>query len=628
MSPPTVTNQSRCDLTHDLVLPTLLFAALGGMTWAVRGCSGFGAVPGCLFAGVTWGAAWWYIARDPSREQTRRYASGWIILAVTLGVGLSGGRGWMQWPSFFAGQIQTNSDKGEYLPISRDYGFLWLFIAGVPWAGLGACALAWCGSQRETRIWHWILRIACGVGVAALMRWLIQTYPQHFLPLYDSLKSRYHDAEANPNLRRLTNDCTAAFVHLGYYLGFLLYEFVRRDWKNAVLILTVGLVNGTGWALCQNWNWAHEIWPAAHFNFWRCWESSGGISIGIAYGIAYFLVNRRMSERERAIVASQRAVAGPNFEWLLVFLGLTVFVGYLFSFRLGTWNNVEFTFTVAGHLFNFRLGDWGCVEFAVVLATGTLYYFANRRRPLGMAVFVSSLTILCYLAAPIARLLSAHPARLIRRPDVLARDCSLVAAIPFAVGLGWYLLNYRSFEEEKQLTTPADGDPNVERLGLYLGLLTGLGLSIRNGLKGWFNIYCANKDQYWTQFFWQHFHARGDEHYWDRLLWRGASPIYVACLVAIAWAILSRPRPRDSRSNPFPHAYGAIWLVLIVQNAIAQLITGPLDHWTEVAFSIYYAILFALTAVIVIHYQSLKTPRSLQTSVAGDSREGRPSGAE
>jgi hypothetical protein len=26
------------DLAHDLVLPTLLFAALGAMTWAVRGC--------------------------------------------------------------------------------------------------------------------------------------------------------------------------------------------------------------------------------------------------------------------------------------------------------------------------------------------------------------------------------------------------------------------------------------------------------------------------------------------------------------------------------------------------------------------------------------------------------------
>jgi hypothetical protein len=49
-----------------------------------------------------------------------------------------------------------------------------------------------------------------------------------------------------------------------------------------------------------------------------------------------------------------------------------------------------------------------------------------------------------------------------------------------------------------------------------------------------------------------------------------------------------------------------MWLVLVVQNAIAQLITGPHTQWNEVAFSIYYALLFAITAAIVIHYGSLK----------------------
>jgi hypothetical protein len=46
------------NLTHDLVLPTRLFAGLGAMTWAVRGCSGFGGAAGCIFAGVMWGTAW------------------------------------------------------------------------------------------------------------------------------------------------------------------------------------------------------------------------------------------------------------------------------------------------------------------------------------------------------------------------------------------------------------------------------------------------------------------------------------------------------------------------------------------------------------------------------------------
>src|SRR4029077_16130748 len=110
----------------------------------------------------------WSMYPDPGRKQPGRYASAGSVLAVTVGLGLSGARGWMQWPSFFEGKLLTNAGKNEFVPISRAYGFLWLFLAGVPWAGLGACMLAWGGSLRETRACHWLARIAFGVGGAAL----------------------------------------------------------------------------------------------------------------------------------------------------------------------------------------------------------------------------------------------------------------------------------------------------------------------------------------------------------------------------------------------------------------------------------------------------------------------------
>jgi len=493
----------RYDLAHDLVLPTLLFAALGGMTWAVRGCSGFGAVAGCVFAGVTWGTAWWYIAQASGGARTRRYSSGWIVLALTVGIGLSGGRGWMQWPSFFEGKLMTSAPKGESVPIPRAYGFLWLFIAGVPWAGIGACLLAWCGPRRETRAWHWLIRIACGLGGALLMRHLFTAFPRSFLPLYESLESRYRDYAANPSLRRLTNDCGAALTHLGCYLGLLTYEAARREWKNTVLIATVGLVNGAGWALCQNWKWANAIWGGGAFNFWRCWESSGGLSIGIAYGIAYFLVNREMDGEERAALASRRSIAGPNFEWLLVYSGLAGLLCYFMNSQMGGW----------GHLY---LGG--------VILTGAAYFLLNRR----------------------------------------------------------------SWTNGDPPATRDGGDDTLERLGLYLGLLTGLGLSVRNGLKGWFNIYLGNED------------------YWGRRLWDYLGPAYLACLAAIAFWVLLRPRPARPGGARFPHAYGLMWLVLIVQNVIAQLVTGPLSQWKEMAFSLYYLLLFAISAVIVFHYQAMR----------------------
>ena len=136
----------------------------------------------------------------------------------------------------------------------------------------------------------------------------------------------------------------------------------------------------------------------------------------------------------------------------------------------------------------------------------------------------------------------------------------------------------------------ATGKPkNLERLGAYLGLLLGLGLSIRNGLKGWFNIYVGNED------------------YWSGVLWIIIGPLMLVCLVAILYRILRRPLPKAFEGDVFPHAYRLVWLMLIVQNVIAQLITGPWSSWSEVAFSIYYVLLFFISAVILYHYHFLKT---------------------
>ncbi|MCI0492335.1 MAG: hypothetical protein L0Z07_05305 [Planctomycetes bacterium] len=489
----------RYSLVRDLCLPTLLFAALGAMSWAVRGCVGFGGSSGCIFAGVLWGTAWWFLAQSGGQATSRRYTSGWIVLAMTVGIGMSGARGWMQWHSFFDGKLQTNYAAGEFLPISRVYGFVWLFIAGVPWAGVGACLLAWCGSLRETRGWHWAIRIACGIGGALLARSLFFTFPQFFLPLYESLVDRYQDIEHNPNLGRLINDSRSAILHMGLYLGLLAYEVARRDWKNVVLITTVGVVSGAGWSLFQTWKWASHVWPDTSFNWWRCWESSGGISIGIAYGLAWFLVNRGMSDEEQALFKARRSIAGPNLEWLFVFLLVIVPFGVLM---------VE------------EVNQWGFLMLAVLGVFAVLYYLL--RGPLDA--------------------------------------------------------------EELLPTNQVHGDPNLERFGLYLGLILGLGFSLRNGLKGWFFIHY------------------GRDEYYGEVLWQILGPGILLCLAALCVWTVVRPLPRDFRGNIFPHAYGLIWLVLIFQNVLAQLVTGPLSEWSEFVFSIYYLLLFAITALIVMLY--------------------------
>jgi hypothetical protein len=438
--PAATSGRATQDLADNLILPALLFMALGAMTWAVRGSSGFGAVNGCIFAGVTWGTAWWFIAREPAAEQSRRYSSGWIVLALTIGIGIAGNRGWMQWPSFFDGRLQLDFSRGKFVPIPKIHGFLWLFIAGVPWAGLGACLLAWCAPRRRLTERDWMVRLCCGLGTALLARVLFESFPQFFLPLFKSLTAQYTDLDHNPNLRRLIGDNRAALIHLGCYLGFLGYEAARRDWKNVTLIATVGLLNGLGWALCQNWRWAPHLWPQANFNWWRCWESCGGISIGASYGLAYYLVNRP---------------ARP-----------------------------------------------GEAQSATIVST------------------------------------AAHP--------------------------------------------------KLERLAVYFALVFGLGLSIKNGLKGWANLYL------------------GYEKHWNRILWAVIGPAMLLISAGFTLAIRRTPKTVVKKEDLFPHAYPLVWLVLIIQNVIAQLVTGPYSVWNEMAFKIYYLLLMAISGVILHHFYQVK----------------------
>ena len=115
----------------------------------------------------------------------------------------------------------------------------------------------------------------------------------------------------------------------------------------------------------------------------------------------------------------------------------------------------------------------------------------------------------------------------------------------------------------------------------------GLGLSIKSGLKGWANIYLGNED------------------YWNGVFWKIISPLLIAGTVIIVWRIRLRPLPRDYPGDVFPHADRLLWLVLITQNVLAQLVTGPWKVWNEAAFKIYYVLLFILSCVLVHHIQSL-----------------------
>ena len=163
------------------------------------------------------------------------------------------------------------------------------------------------------------------------------------------------------------------------------------------------------------------------------------------------------------------------------------------------------------------------------------------------------------------------------------------------LGAGWCYVNRSMLEEERTCYRSSECEPNLERLGLYLGLLFGLGHSARSGFKGWCNIYLKN------------------EEFWSNTLWMIMGPLFILAVLGIVLSILLKPLPRGFSGVLFPHSYEAIWLVLIVQNTLGLLVTGPLSNWHEMQFVFYYLQLFLLTAVIVAYYRLLKSLRAPTT---------------
>jgi hypothetical protein len=659
------------DLVHDFFLPILLFAALGAMSWAVRGSSGFGSAKGCIFAGVLWGAAWWFIARNPTGPPARRYASGWVILALAIGIGLSGARGWAQWSNFFAGELQTSTDPYESVPIVPIHGFVWLFIAGMPWAGIGACLLAWSGAEKPLAAWQWSVRLFCAFGGAFFASWLFATYPQWFLPLYSTMKDRYADATANPNLQRVINDNGAAIRHLGFYLGCLLFEFGRRDWKNVTLIGTVGLVNGIGWSLLQNWHWSKAIWPTME-NYWRAWESSGGISIGIALGIAYYLVNRRTVPCACAkapapagfpifgvcsmifmsvillwyVVANAGSLFSADWAAHLPFCAVLLYGLGLYFWRLratlvGTAESSESAIP--------KLGTWaihfGLMALVALFMMGPLeffgtpdpatpwwarfdYLFVGATGLYGVLFFLTALwktlTVRPEEKESIAPFFQRYPnldwmaiylfltiiACSFLRGEIpgwkgwlwIAQETpapwtgSLGLACLVLFGVVWCALSYFS---------PREGEGGLDRFAVHLGLLLGLGLSLKNGTRGW-----ANKN------------LDGNEHMWGDLYWRYIGPAMLLLLVGIIALALMRRVMAPREGDSVPHAWAFIVLVIVVQNAFAHLVTGPITNWNEAIFNLYYVLLFFLTATILYHYHFIQTwAPFLVAGIEGDDDE-------
>src|SRR5271157_2467018 len=329
----------RSSLVKDLVIPVTLFASLGAFSWAIRGESGFGAVPGCMFAGLLWASAWYLLSRETSTVKSRRYNLGWCLFAIMVGIGLEGMHGWMVWPKWVTGFFDVINGGAKTIPLDPGWGYAWFFIAGTPWAGMGAVFLAWTGSKTPLNQKDWIIRIVFGVSGGLIALGLFYAVPQLFLPYYGTLLN-YSDPTCTGCAHALANNRTAILL-FGIYLGFLAYEVYRKDWLNVKLIATVGFVAGGLWSLFQVIQYLPAFFSTYSFNWWRIWESNAGVAIGIAYGLAYYLCNRPLAPGD-PLQRDEPFTKHPNYEQFWMYATLIVGLGWAINNGVKGFDNIYF----------------------------------------------------------------------------------------------------------------------------------------------------------------------------------------------------------------------------------------------------------------------------------------------
>ncbi len=331
--------KSKNGIFSNLILPVILFASTGAFGFAIRGQSGFGAIPGCVFFGLLIAMVWFLLGHEETEKKQRRYSLGWCVFALIIGLGMAGSQGWMQWPAWVGGKFYTDYTSGAYIDINPAIGLTWVFIAGVHWVGFGVEFLAWTGSKKSLKPKDWAIRISFGVIGATIGYLLFIALPQVFLPNYDIV-----NYATCPQCVRIIGDIRLIMIWTGMYLGFLAYEILRKDWQNVKLITVVSIITGILWMIFM-YTWQVAVpnaLPEVSFNWWRCWETSGGIGIGTALGVGFYLYNKKLPD-DHPMQREMQLTKYRNGERLIgVYFALTIALAYSIMNGIKGWLHIQF----------------------------------------------------------------------------------------------------------------------------------------------------------------------------------------------------------------------------------------------------------------------------------------------
>lgn len=279
-------------LIYELLLPTLLFASIGAITWAIRGTAGWGGVDGTVVPGLTWGLLWYYLA------YRRGIDARGIVLWLGLGLALGGELGYGQYTGWIQGVFQVGN---ETIHISPLLGYFWFTMCGIGWAAPGGILLGWALSKSTSvRIWTVrsliLLLLLAVLFVPSVIDYLgdILLKTESSI-LYPNADKGIYAGNLGDHLSRTVYTNTQNFVVVIWWIVSLLAAIWQRDKVTIVLGLIIGGGFGLGFMQSAIWVLGYGIAPD-YIDWWKVWELNSGFNLGVLYAIAFYWAIRNLDK--------------------------------------------------------------------------------------------------------------------------------------------------------------------------------------------------------------------------------------------------------------------------------------------------------------------------------------------
>lgn len=333
----------------------LVFSLAGAFLWAIRGTTGFGGAQGGILAGLGWALIWYCSSRRLGNERHRPYGHAHVISAILLGITCGGFTGYGVYISWVQGRFHLDYPDGMR-EISPWAGYLMLFVCGLHWGGLTGAFLAWCAPRKSPRLKGWVGRILSGAAGAVACYAVVVTFPHWFLPYYH--EGIYADHENRTCLRAA--DCIRSISpHVGAWLGFLVFEVIRRDFRAVAVMSLLALGFALSFSIGGIWqvNYVREVPP---LDWWKFWELSIGLGGGLTLAFIFFYFNRPdFDSPPRPVSTWEKSISGN----VLICLGTAT----VLANGLDGWSRL--------HGVSINSAP---VQIATLIVAGLLYVFSLR----------------------------------------------------------------------------------------------------------------------------------------------------------------------------------------------------------------------------------------------------------